>query len=106
MKKNNSEISEFISFIKEIGKDMPAEYKRTLAIGGSSTVAFILSVLLKGTAKKVAIGAGLALWVASMLSGVDATNKLIDELSSKTKEINSNWEAYKAAHPDIFGTNN
>ena len=63
------------------------------------------SLLMSGTAKKVTAAIGLGTYVATIISALDANKKLLDSIDATTEQINSNWEEYKASHPEIFGNN-
>ena len=100
--KSNHNINELNAFFKQVWKDMPSEYKRTMALGCSSIGISLSSLLMSGTAKKVTADIGLGTYVATIISALDANKKLLDSIDATTEQINSNWEEYKASHPEIF----
>ena len=101
--KNDHSINELNAFFKQVWKDMPSEYKRTMALGCSSIGISLSSLIMTGTAKKVAAGVGLATYAATIISALDANKKLLASIDETSNQIEKNWEAYKAAHPEIFG---
>ena len=101
--KNDHNINELNVFFKQVWKDMPNEYKRTMAIGCTSIGISIASLLMSGTTKKVTAAIGLATYAATVVSALDANKKLLDSIDATTEQINANWEEYKASHPEIFG---
>ena len=101
--KTNHNITELKEFFNQVWKDMPNEYKRTMAFGCSSIAISISSLAMSGTAKKVTAAIGLGTYVATIISALDANKKLLDSIDATTEQINSNWEEYKASHPEIFG---
>lgn len=101
--KINHNITELKEFFNQVWKDMPNEYKRTMAFGCSSIAISISSLAMSGTAKKVTAAIGLATYAATVISALDANKKLLDSIDATTEQINSNWEEYKASHPEIFG---
>ena len=101
--KINHNITELKEFFNQIWKDMPNEYKRTMALGCSSITISLASLTMSGTAKKVTAAIGLATYAATVISALDANKKLLDSIDATTEQINSNWEEYKASHPEIFG---
>ena len=101
--KNDHNINELNAFFKQVWKDMPSEYKRTMALGCSSIGISLSSLLMSGTAKKVTAAIGLGAYVGTIISALDANKKLMASMDATTKEINRNWEEYKASHPEIFG---
>ena len=101
--KNDHNINELNVFFKQVWKDMPSEYKRTMALGCSSIGISLSSLLMSGTAKKVTAAIGLGTYVATIISALDANKKLLDSIDATTEQINRNWEEYKASHPEIFG---
>ena len=101
--KNDYNINELNALFKQVWKDMPSEYKRTMALGCSSIGIGLSSLLMSGTAKKVTAAIGLGTYVATIISALDANKKLLDSIDATTEQINSNWEEYKASHPEIFG---
>ena len=76
-----------------------------MALGCSSIGISLSSLLMSGTAKKVTAAIGLTVYVATVISALDANKKLLDSIDATTEQINSNWEEYKASHPEIFGNN-
>lgn len=98
-------ITELKEFFNQVWKDMPNEYKRTMALGCSSIGINLVSLAMSGTAKKVTATIGLATYAATIISALDANKKLLDSIDATTEQINSNWEEYKASHPEIFGNN-
>ena len=103
--KTNHNITELKEFFNQVWKDMPNEYKRTMAFGCSSIAISISSLAMSGTAKKVTAIIGLTTYAATVISALDANKKLLDSIDATTEQINSNWEEYKASHPEIFGNN-
>ena len=103
--KTNHNITELKEFFNQVWKDMPNEYKRTMAFGCSSIAISISSLAMSGTAKKVTAIIGLTAYAATIISALDANKKLLDSIDATTEQINSNWEEYKASHPEIFGNN-
>ena len=103
--KTNRNINEIKDFASQVWKDMPSEYKRTMALGCSSIGISLSSLLMSGTAKKVTAAIGIGTYVAAIISALDANKKLLDSIDATTEQINSNWEEYKAFHPEIFGNN-
>ena len=103
--KTNHNITELKEFFNQVWKDMPPEYKRTMALGCSSIGISLSSLLMSGTAKKVTATIGIATYAATVISALDANKKLLDSIDATTEQINSNWEEYKASHPEIFGNN-
>ena len=101
--KNNHNINELNVFFKQVWKDMPSEYKRTMALGCSSIGISLSSLLMSGTAKKVTAAIGLGTYVATIISVLDANKKLLNSIDATTEQINRNWEEYKASNPEIFG---
>ena len=101
--KTNHNITELKEFFNQVWKDMPNEYKRTMAFGCSSIAISISSLVMSGTAKKVTAAIGLATYAATVVSALDANKKLLDSIDATTEQINTNWEEYKASHPEIFG---
>lgn len=101
--KNDHNINELNAFFKQVWKDMPNEYKWTMAIGCTSIGISIASLLMSGTTKKVTAAIGLATYAATVVSALDANKKLLDSIDATTEQINANWEEYKASHPEIFG---
>ena len=101
--KTNHNITELKGFFEQVWKDMPNGYKRTMAIGCTSIGISIASLLMSGTTKKVTAAIGLATYAATVVSALDANNKLLDSIDATTEQINANWEEYKASHPEIFG---
>lgn len=101
--KNNHNINELNAFFKQVWKDMPNEYKRTMAFGCSSIAISISSLAMSGTAKKVTAIIGLTAYAATIISALDANKKLMASMDATTKEIEKNWEEYKTSHPEIFG---
>ena len=101
--KTNHNITELKEFFNQVWKDMPNEYKRTMAIGCTSIGISIASLLMSGTTKKVTAAIGLATYAATVVSALDANKKLLDSIDATTEQINANWEEYKASHPEIFG---
>ena len=101
--KTNHNITELNAFFKQVWKDMPSEYKRTMVLGCSSIAISISSLAMTGTAKKLITTIGLATYAATVISALDANKKLLDSINDTTEQINSNWEEYKASHPEIFG---
>ena len=101
--KTNRNINELKEFASQVWKDMPSEYKRTMALGCSSIGISLSSLLMSGTAKKVTAAIGLGTYVATIISALDANKKLLDSIDATTEQINANWEEYKASHPEIFG---
>ena len=101
--KNDHNINELNAFFKQVWKDMPSEYKRTMALGCSSIGISLSSLLMSGTAKKVTAAIGIGTYVATIISALDANKKLLDSIDATTEQINKNWEEYKASHPEIFG---
>ena len=101
--KTNHNINELNAFFKQVWKDMPSEYKRTMALGCSSIGISLSSLLMSGTAKKVTAAIGIGTYVAAIISALDANKKLLDSIDATTEQINKNWEEYKASHPEIFG---
>ena len=101
--KTNHNITELKGFFEQVWKDMPSEYKRTMALGYSSIGISLSSLLMSGTAKKVTAAIGLGTYVATIISALDANKKLMDSIDATTEQINRNWEEYKASHPEIFG---
>ena len=101
--KTNHNINELNAFFKQVWKDIPNEYKRTMIIGCSSITISLASLAMSGTAKKVTAAIGLGTYVAAIISALDANKKLLDSIDVTTEQINRNWEEYKASHPEIFG---
>ena len=101
--KINHNITELNAFFKQVWKDMPNEYKRTMAIGCTSIGISIASLLMSGTTKKVTAAIGLATYAATVVSALDANKKLLDSIDATTEQINANWEEYKTSHPEILG---
>ena len=101
--KTNHNFTELNAFFKQVMKDMPDEYKRTMALGCASIATSISSLLMSGTTKKVTAAIGLATYAATIVSALDANKKLLDSIDATTEQINANWEEYKASHPEIFG---
>lgn len=101
--KTNHNITELKEFFNQVWKDMPSEYKRTMVLGCSSIGISLSSLLMSGTAKKVTAAIGIATYAATVISALDANKKLLDSIDATTEQINSNWEEYKASHPEIFG---
>lgn len=101
--KTNHNITELKVFFEQVWKDMPNEYKRTMALGCTSIGINIASLLMSGTTKKVTAAIGLATYAATVVSALDANKKLLDSIDATTEQINANWEEYKASHPEIFG---
>lgn len=101
--KTNHNITELNAFFKQVWKDMPSEYKHTMALGCSSIGISLSSLLMSGTAKKVTAAIGLGTYVATIISALDANKKLLNSIDATTEQINRNWEEYKASHPEIFG---
>ena len=101
--KTNHNFTELNAFFKQVMKDMPDEYKRTMLLGCSSITISLASLVMSGTAKKVTAAIGLTTYAATVISALDANKKLLDSIDATTEQINSNWEAYKTAHPEIFG---
>lgn len=101
--KTNHNITELKEFFNQVWKDMPNEYKRTMAFGCSSITISISSLAMSGTAKKVTAIIGLTAYAATIISALDANKKLLASMDATTKEIEKNWEEYKASHPEIFG---
>ena len=101
--KTNHNITELKEFFNQVWKDMPNEYKRTMAFGCSSIAISISSLAMSGTAKKVTAIIGLTAYAATIISALDANKKLMASMDATTKEIEKNWEEYKASHPEIFG---
>ena len=101
--KNDHNINELNAFFKQVWKDMPNEYKRTMAFGCSSIAISISSLAMSGTAKKVTAIIGLTAYAATIISALDANKKLMASMDATTKEIEKNWEEYKTSHPEIFG---
>lgn len=101
--KTNHNITELKGFFEQVWKDMPNEYKRTMAIGCTSIGISIASLLMSSTTKKVTAAIGLATYAATVVSALDANKKLLDSIDATTEQINANWEEYKASHPEIFG---
>ena len=101
--KNN--ITELNALFKQVMKDMPAEYKRTMVLGCSSIGIGIASLALPGAAKKIAACIGIATYGATIISALDANKKMLTSIGETSNQINENWEAYKATHPEIFGNN-
>ena len=101
--KTNHNITELKEFFNQVWKDMPDEYKRTMALGCTSIGINIASLLMSGTTKKVTAAIGLATYAATVVSALDANKKLLDSIDATTEQINANWEEYKASHPEIFG---
>ena len=105
--KTNHNITELNAFFKQVWKDMPNEYKRTMALGCSSIGINLASLAMSGTAKKVTATIGLSTYAATIISALDASKKLLDSIDATTEQINKNWnknwEEYKASHPEIFG---
>ena len=101
--KTNHNITELKEFFNQVWKDMPSEYKRTMALGCSSIGISFSSLLMSSTAKKVTAAIGLGTYVATIISAMDANKKLLDSIDATTEQINRNWEEYKASHPEIFG---
>ena len=99
----NRNINELKEFASQVWKDMPSEYKRTMALGALSITISLTSLLMTGTAKKAVAGIGLATYAATVISALDANKKLLDSINTTTEQINANWEEYKASHPEIFG---
>ena len=98
-----NDINELKEFANQVWKDMPKEYKRTMFLGSTSTIISLSSLLMSGTAKKLAAGVGITTYVATLISALDANKKLLDSIDATTEQINANWEEYKASHPEIFG---
>ena len=103
--KTNHNITELNAFFKQVWKYMPSEYKRTMVLGGAVVGISLSSLLMSGTAKKVTATIGIATYAATVISALDANKKLLDSIDATTEQINSNWEEYKASHPEIFGNN-
>lgn len=101
--KTNQNFTELNAFFKQVMKDMSTEYKRTMVLGCSSIGISLSSLLMTGTSKKITAAIGLTTYVATLISAMDANKKLLASIDETTEQINSNWEAYKAAHPEIFG---
>lgn len=101
--KNDHNINELNAFFKQVWKDMPNEYKRTMAFGCSSIAISISSLAMSGTAKKITAIIGLTAYAATIISALDANKKLMASMDATTKEIEKNWEEYKTSHPEIFG---
>lgn len=101
--KTNHTINELNALFKQVWKDMPSEYKRTMALGCSSIGISLSSLLMSGTAKKITAAIGITTYAATVISALDANKKLLDSIDATTEQINSNWEEYKASHPEIFG---
>ena len=101
--KTNHNITELKEFFNQVWKDMPNEYKRTMAFGCSSIAISISSLAMSGTAKKVTAIIGLTAYAATIISALDANKKLMASMDATTKEIEKNWEEYKASHPEVFG---
>ena len=101
--KNDHNINELNAFFKQVWKDMPNEYKRTMAFGCSSIAISISSLAMSGTAKKITAIIGLTAYAATIISALDANKKLMASMDATTKEIEKNWEEYKSSHPEIFG---
>ena len=101
--KTNRNITELNAFFKQVWKDMPSEYKRTMLLGCSSIGISLASLVMSGTTKKVTAAIGLATYAATLISAMDANKKLLDSIDATTEQINKNWEEYKASHPEIFG---
>lgn len=103
--KINHNINELNGFFKQVWKDMPTEYKRTMVLGCSSIGISIASLAMTGAVKKLAVGIGITTYVATLISAMDANKKLLNSIGDTTNQINANWEAYKVTHPEIFGNN-
>ena len=88
--KSNHNINELNAFFKQVWKDMPNEYKRTMAIGCTSIGISIASLLMSGTTKKVTAAIGLATYAATVVSALDANKKLLDSIDATAEQINRN----------------